>query len=45
MRGTDDTGALVGENIGPHVCSFYTGGWGTAAMAWADDGAGRRAGG
>ncbi|MFD4239965.1 hypothetical protein, partial [Streptomyces sp. NPDC058542] len=25
----------VGENIGPHVCSFFMGGWGTDAMAWA----------
>ncbi|MBM7438334.1 hypothetical protein [Streptomyces sp. HB132] len=27
----------VVENIGPHVCSFYMGGWGTDAMAWAED--------
>lgn len=27
----------VVENIGPHVCSFYMGGWGTDAMAWAAD--------
>ncbi|MGW0786606.1 hypothetical protein [Streptomyces sp. NPDC002913] len=27
----------VVENIGPHVCSFYMGGWGTEAMAWAVD--------
>ncbi|MEB8337572.1 hypothetical protein [Streptomyces endophyticus] len=36
VMGTDETGARVVENIGPHVCSFYMGGWGTAAMAWAD---------
>ncbi|WP_328950864.1 hypothetical protein OG778_27030 [Streptomyces sp. NBC_00184] len=39
VMGTDDTGARVVENIGPHVASFYMGGWGTAAMAWADDAA------
>ncbi|MEW1659035.1 hypothetical protein [Streptomyces sp. NPDC093707] len=27
----------VVENIGPHVCSFYMGGWGTDALAWAAD--------
>ncbi|MFC8130778.1 hypothetical protein [Streptomyces sp. NPDC057302] len=27
----------VVENIGPHVCSFYMGGWGTSALAWAAD--------
>ncbi|WLQ69304.1 MULTISPECIES: hypothetical protein [Streptomyces] len=27
----------VVENIGPHVCSFFMGGWGTDAMAWATD--------
>ncbi|MFJ1869236.1 hypothetical protein ACIOD1_32075 [Streptomyces sp. NPDC088097] len=27
----------VVENIGPHVCSFFMGGWGTDAMAWAVD--------
>ncbi|MBP0456435.1 hypothetical protein [Streptomyces montanisoli] len=27
----------VVENIGPHVCSFFMGGWGTGAMAWAAD--------
>ncbi|MEU4659346.1 hypothetical protein AB0G32_36365 [Streptomyces sp. NPDC023723] len=27
----------VVENIGPHVCSFFMGGWGTDAMAWAKD--------
>ncbi|MEU3502288.1 hypothetical protein ABZ726_16490 [Streptomyces hundungensis] len=37
--GTDDIGARVVENIGPHVCSFYMGGWGTSAMAWAEDAA------
>ncbi|RII20531.1 hypothetical protein DSC45_04825 [Streptomyces sp. YIM 130001] len=37
VMGPDDIGARVVENIGPHVCSFYMGGWGTAAMAWADD--------
>ncbi|ROQ69088.1 hypothetical protein EDD93_3584 [Streptomyces sp. 840.1] len=35
--GTDEIGARVVENIGPHVCSFYMGGWGTSAMAWAED--------
>ncbi|AEN13558.1 MULTISPECIES: hypothetical protein [unclassified Streptomyces] len=29
----------VVENIGPHVCSFFMGGWGTDAMAWAADAA------
>ncbi|MFD7535172.1 hypothetical protein [Streptomyces sp. NPDC059819] len=37
VMGTDDIGARVVENIGPHVCSFYMGGWGTDAMAWAED--------
>ncbi|MFJ8799312.1 hypothetical protein [Streptomyces sp. NPDC102487] len=37
VMGTDDIGARVVENIGPHVASFYMGGWGTAAMAWADN--------
>ncbi|WP_406143652.1 hypothetical protein [Streptomyces sp. NBC_01012] len=27
----------VVENIGPHVCSFFMGGWGTEAMAWATE--------
>ncbi|WP_434598999.1 hypothetical protein [Streptomyces sp. A5-4] len=27
----------VVENIGPHVCSFFMGGWGTDSMAWAAD--------
>ena len=27
----------VVENIGPHVCSFFMGGWGGDAMAWAKD--------
>ncbi|MBT2527908.1 hypothetical protein J7E91_21405 [Streptomyces sp. ISL-99] len=27
----------VVENIGPHVCSFYMGGWGAEATAWAAD--------
>ncbi|MFJ8949289.1 hypothetical protein ACIRO1_04260 [Streptomyces sp. NPDC102381] len=39
VMGADEIGARVVENIGPHVCSFYMGGWGTAAMAWADDAA------
>lgn len=30
-------GFNVVENIGPHVCSFFMGGWGTDAMAWAAD--------
>ncbi|ORT55147.1 hypothetical protein [Streptomyces sp. CB03238] len=30
-------GFHVVENIGPHVCSFSMGGWGTDAMAWAKD--------
>lgn len=37
--GADEIGARVVENIGPHVCSFYMGGWGTSAMAWAEDAA------
>ncbi|MDI5963435.1 hypothetical protein [Streptantibioticus silvisoli] len=37
VMGTDAIGARVVENIGPHVCSFYMGGWGTDAMAWAVD--------
>ncbi|MFD0514342.1 hypothetical protein OHU25_39640 [Streptomyces sp. NBC_00117] len=37
VMGTDAIGARVVENIGPHVCSFYMGGWGTDAMAWAED--------
>ncbi|MGW2485094.1 hypothetical protein ACWCWQ_35275 [Streptomyces sp. NPDC001571] len=37
VMGTDDIGARVVENIGPHVCSFYMGGWGTDAMAWAEN--------
>lgn len=39
VMGTDAIGARVVENIGPHVCSFYMGGWGTDAMAWAADAA------
>jgi hypothetical protein len=39
VMGTEELGARVVENIGPHVCSFYMGGWGTAEMAWADDAA------
>ncbi|MFF3641126.1 hypothetical protein [Streptomyces sp. NPDC002564] len=35
--GTDAVGARVVENIGPHVCSFYMGGWGTDALDWAAD--------
>lgn len=27
----------VVENIGSYLCSFYMGGWGTGAMAWAED--------
>ncbi|MFG2205578.1 hypothetical protein [Streptomyces sp. NPDC048638] len=34
--GTDGSFNVV-ENIGPHICSFYMGGWGTDAMAWAAD--------
>ncbi|MGW7274429.1 hypothetical protein ACWGH5_28335 [Streptomyces sp. NPDC054864] len=37
VMGHDDIGARVVENIGPHVCSFYMGGWGTSAMAWAEN--------
>ncbi|MCM2416490.1 hypothetical protein [Streptomyces sp. RKAG290] len=37
VMGTDSIGARVVENIGPHVCSFYMGGWGTEALAWATD--------
>ncbi|MFJ4716237.1 hypothetical protein [Streptomyces sp. NPDC088785] len=39
VMGTDDIGARVVENIGPHVASFFMGGWGTDAMAWAEDAA------
>ncbi|MHA6758092.1 hypothetical protein [Streptacidiphilus sp. PAMC 29251] len=39
VMGTDATGARVVENIGPHVADFYMGGWGTAALAWAEDAA------
>ncbi|MCX5403105.1 hypothetical protein OHA37_04305 [Streptomyces sp. NBC_00335] len=35
--GTDETGARVVENIGPHIASFYMGGWGTDALDWAKD--------
>ncbi|MFB9466585.1 hypothetical protein [Streptomyces cinereospinus] len=34
--GVDGTFTVV-ENIGPHVCSFFMGGWGTDAMAWASN--------
>ncbi|MCX5417873.1 hypothetical protein [Streptomyces sp. NBC_00059] len=34
--GADGAFSVV-ESIGPHVCSFYMGGWGTEAMAWAVD--------
>ncbi|MDL4818571.1 hypothetical protein [Actinomadura opuntiae] len=37
VMGPDDIGARVVENIGPHVCSFYMGGWGSNAVAWAAD--------
>ncbi|MGW8727096.1 hypothetical protein ACWGNF_13855 [Streptomyces sp. NPDC055808] len=37
VMGTDDIGARVVENIGPHVADFYMGGWGTDKMAWAED--------
>ncbi|CAM5648472.1 hypothetical protein SAVIM338S_06459 [Streptomyces avidinii] len=37
--GTDEIGARVVENIGPHVASFYMGGWGTDALDWAKDAA------
>ncbi|WP_327302886.1 hypothetical protein OG730_04230 [Streptomyces sp. NBC_01298] len=37
--GTDETGARVVENIGPHVASFSMGGWGTDALDWAKDAA------
>lgn len=37
VMGTDAIGARVVENIGSHVCSFYMGGWGTDALAWAAD--------
>ncbi|GJF33641.1 hypothetical protein KNE206_63410 [Kitasatospora sp. NE20-6] len=36
-----DGSVHVVENIGPHTCSFYLGGWGTEAMAWAADAAER----
>ncbi|MEU5957945.1 hypothetical protein [Streptomyces sp. NPDC047525] len=37
VMGTDEIGARVVENIGPHVADFYMGGWGTAELAWAED--------
>ncbi|MFJ8748751.1 hypothetical protein ACIREO_05345 [Streptomyces sp. NPDC102441] len=37
VMGTDEIGARVVENIGPHVASFYMGGWGTDALDWAKD--------
>lgn len=37
VMGTDEIGARVVENIGPHVSDFYMGGWGTAELAWAED--------
>ncbi|MFJ4340651.1 hypothetical protein [Streptomyces sp. NPDC088915] len=37
VMGTDEIGARVVENIGPHVASFYMGGWGTDALDWAED--------
>ncbi|MER5866172.1 hypothetical protein [Kitasatospora sp. NPDC002040] len=37
VMGTDEIGARVVENIGPHVADFYMGGWGTDALAWAED--------
>ncbi|MFD0260406.1 hypothetical protein ACFXKJ_36055 [Kitasatospora indigofera] len=39
VMGTDSVGARVVENIGPHIADFYMGGWGTDAMAWAEDAA------
>ncbi|MFJ2060118.1 hypothetical protein ACIOMM_29825 [Streptomyces sp. NPDC087908] len=39
VMGTDEIGARVVENIGPHVASFYMGGWGTDALDWAEDAA------
>ncbi|MEU1122069.1 hypothetical protein ABZ371_00395 [Streptomyces sp. NPDC005899] len=37
VMGTDEIGARVVENIGPYVSSFYMGGWGSDAVAWAAD--------
>ncbi|MEU2954672.1 hypothetical protein ACIOUE_23010 [Streptomyces xanthochromogenes] len=37
VMGTDEIGARVVENIGPHVASFYMGGWGTDALDWAKE--------
>ncbi|GHE25168.1 hypothetical protein GCM10018781_76250 [Kitasatospora indigofera] len=39
VMGTDSVGARVVENIGPHIADFSMGGWGTDAMAWAEDAA------
>ncbi|MCX5401371.1 hypothetical protein [Streptomyces sp. NBC_00102] len=39
VMGTDEIGARVVENIGPHVADFYMGGWGTDALAWTEDAA------
>lgn len=37
MAPATDGSFHVVENIGPHVCSFFMGGWGTASTAWAAD--------
>ncbi|MFE9825826.1 hypothetical protein ACFYSH_27450 [Streptomyces sp. NPDC005791] len=37
MTPAGDGSFNVVENIGPYVCSFYMGGWGTDSMAWAAD--------
>ncbi|MFC8491507.1 hypothetical protein ACFUJU_11995 [Streptomyces sp. NPDC057235] len=37
VMGTDEIGARVVENLGPHVASFYMDGWGTDALDRAED--------
>ncbi|WP_205678877.1 hypothetical protein [Brachybacterium endophyticum] len=39
MADQPDGTVLVVENIGPHVCSFFMGGWGTNALGWAEEAA------
>jgi hypothetical protein len=39
MADQPDGTVLVVENIGPHVCSFFMGGWGSSALGWASEAA------
>lgn len=39
MADQPDGTVQVVENIGPHVCSFFMGGWGTSALDWAEQAA------